>query len=1605
MKAVRLAGKILRVIAFVVIGLIVVVSTAVSVLYSPWAQRNLVNAFNSYFGESSSGLGIHVDELRLGFPLRLSAAGLMMSQDGDTMMQARSVSLSVNPFELLIGQVGLNGAALGGVSYKIGSPDSAMYMQLRADSLSLGAGSIRLAHMNIDVDHAAINGAYVGIVINPDTTPPTPPAPPTDMSINIHSIRLTDLTYAMRLMPSIDTLTAHIPAASLTGTQVDLFNQRIALGLFSGTGLDARYITPDSAAIAAAGPYPAPAPADTAVQPWVVTIDSLALTESHALYALSGAVPLPGLDFSYIEVDEVNLSIHDFYNEASTVRIPLRVSGTERCGVRLSTSGLLDIDSTALRLRDFRLVTAEGSQASFDVTLGMGDLVNDPSTVLAANLDAAFAHSDLGMLFPITAPYWTAIPADHPLILRAQVDGTAGELNINEFLLNLNGCVNLEADGVVENMMDPDRIGGDINLHGNIFNVNPLLTKMMAPEPSPVTIPPMALSGHVRMNAGVADGNLRATTRGGRLSMDGRWNSNREDYTLNLSTDSFPIEAFMPQAGFGAVTTSLHVTGHGYNPFKPGMELDGNLNIVRLPYLNNTFRNITADARIINGEGTVNLSSNNSGLDFDLSANGNLTGSRYIWQAELDARDIDLQALGMSAEEADLDGHLTADATLGPGKNDLVARLLLNSLSMRRATGTIDISGVDLHVNTNDSITQAALNNRDLSATFISGRSPSRLMADFDRVSTVLKAQMDTFYITVDSIQPLVPPFELTLVAGSSNMINDILAPSGMAIRSVNAALMNDSALSLGTVIRGLTTQTARIDSVFLNMKTMQNALRLNAGILNRPGNLDEWHKVNLFGTFSGNTLSLNLDQQNLSGVTGFRFGFDISALPDTTVILSVTPANPVIGYKNWSVNDGNFLKFNIPTKHLDADLVMNGERSSLEILTEGHEEADSIHDRTEQEDLLIRLKDIHIQDWIRLNPFAPVISGDVSADMRLNSGQGILMGMGEASISNFYYNRQQVADFSTHFNVAADRSGTLQAFADLYVDSVRTVTIRGALNDSTAPTPLSLDFNMIRFPLAVVNPFMPTGTARLSGVLNGDMSITGTSDSPIMNGYVDFDSTAVNVTMLGTPFTFSSEKIPVVNSVVALDSFAITGCNENPLRVRGSVDLSSLTDVKIDLALNAQNMMLVNSRRARGGADVYGKAYIDLDATVHGGLTLLAVDLEASILPETNVTYVLPPTQSAIVDRTGGDMVKFVNFSDTAAVLRADSLQTQEMMMFLNAALTIEQGSTISVDLSPDGKYKAQIQGNGTLTYDMTPMSEGRLTGRLNLDKGFVKYGVPPIVSDLLFNFDGTNYVTFSGNMMNPGLNLHAVDVVKANVIQNGQNSRLINFDVSIGVTGTLENMNVVFDVSTIDDIQIANELASMSPEQRASQAMNLLLYKTYTGPGSKTDKTMANSLYNFLAGQLNNWAANTIKGVDLTFGIDQYDRTNNGVSSSAMSYSYQMSKSLFNDRLKIVVGGNYTTDANADENFSQNLINDISLEYFLNNARTMYLRLFRHTGYESVLEGEITQTGVGFVYRRKLRKISHMFLPASVVRRRDERENQLLNNRISNNDNEDGQ
>ncbi|MDE6301756.1 MAG: translocation/assembly module TamB [Muribaculaceae bacterium] len=1554
-------------------SLLLLVAAVLSVLYSEWGQdglrRFVVKTMND------SGTAMRLDGMRLRFPLDLTLEGFSMTMPDGLSLAADTLAADVRLLPLLTGRADITSASLSGARMSMGAPDSAMYLTLDAPKLSLTDAEVHLSSMNIVVDDAALSGARVNMLMNPDTTATdTTTTPPTDMAIVLRNLRLDDFAYTMRMLPTIDSLGASIPQAVIERLNVNLRRQTIDLRSLTGEGIGVAYIVPDSATVAATPVVPVDSAAPTP-EPWTITIDTIGFTGGNALYTTRGITPLPGLDFTYIQVDSLDLSIHEFYNRATRVDVPLHVSGRERCGVDLNIDGTLYVTDLATTLQDFKITTPAGTSLDADAMLGMGDMTTDPSVPLKLDAGGTLAMSDARLMFPAFTPYLIGRGPRSGIYLKADISGTAGALDVNDFSVALGTMARLKGTGRLLNVMsaDPALMGGRLKLSGALIDLNPLkyalLDKATAAE---VNIPLTTFDGYASLNRGHLEGKLTARTHEGDITLDADWRQPSENYVVDLALDRFPVNAFMPNMGIGKITADIKADGHGYDPFSPKMRLDASLDVKQAVYQGYDYAGISATAKIADGHADIALNSANPNAQFSLQADGNLSGDTYDWNASLNGRHVDLKALGFSTTDALITADLTATATLTPKDNIMGVRATLNSLSYNDGQSTLQLTDIYATLNSDDSTTNASARNGDFLA-FLSAEVPfDTLTARFAATSAVIDTLTARRIINVEEIQKALPPFNLDITAGKRNLFNKMLAESGSAFRSMHVTASNDSLIALTARVLNYTTPTMSLDTISLDIFQRGSRLDIRGGVENRPGTFDEWAHVALNGYLDNNVLGINLSQHNIAGKEGYNLGATVT-LADSTATLRITPADPTIAYMPWTVNKDNFISYNFVHPHVDADLHMKSATSGLAIYTNHEESGDDGH----QEELVAELTDIRLADWIKLNPFAPPMDGSLNASIRVSGEDGAINGRGNVSLDNLTYGKERVGTFDAALQLHTDVKGLIRADVDLSVDGAQAMTLSGALNDSVTGSPLSMDFRVIHLPLAVANPILGKNIGSLRGTLNGVMDVTGDMSAPQLDGWLQFDSVAFNLAMTATSYKFNDVKIPVEKNIVRFNDFAITGTNENPLKVNGTVNIENFANPAVDLTLDAREMMIVNSKRAVKGAEIYGKGYITTNTTVRGNMDFMMVNANLSVLPGTNIYYVMTEAENVIAEKQNADVVKFINFADTTAMQKADSLSNSAMALMVNATLNIQNGTTINVDLSTNGRNRVSLQPNGILDFSMAPFSDPRLTGRLNIPKGFVRY-TPPVLSEKLFNFENNSYVAFNGNLMNPTLNIHAVDVIKANVTQAGQNSRLVNFNVSLGITGTLDRMNVNFDLGTNDDMTVANELQSMSAEQRANQAMNMLLYNIYSGPGTTGDANIGgNALYSFLTSQLNNWAANTIKGVDLSFGIDQYDRTVGGSTSQNTSYSYQVSKSLFNDRFKIVVGGNYSTDANAEENFSQNLIKDISFEYFLNNARTMYVRLFRHTGYESILEGEVTRTGVGFVYRRKVGTLRRIFRP----------------------------
>lgn len=1595
MAAIKFTGILkgfFKILMWLLLGLIGLAALVVFLLYLPpvqdFAVPKVLKAINKP-GE----MEISVKKLRLSFPLDLTADSLRFETPGMG-VSARKAALEVSFMPLLSGEIVVPAARLDGTDFRLGTPDSALYMTAALELARLEDARVHLGAQRVIVNDLTVDSGRVEMAMRPDTVPPPPrnDSIPANWHITLGHGGLRRIAYNMTLEPTITDLDCVLAKGDITEADVDMRYNTVKVKEIVMSRADARYIYPTPEYLAA---HPVPeVPTDTAATvPWTVTCDRISLTDSRALYALNGARPIGNnFDLNYIQASEINIEIDSFLNRRTTVHAPIRrISARERCGIPLELSGVFDMDSVTLRASGFELKTAT-SGISLTAMMGLTPPAPDgrestamnPDTPFSVSLSAEISNDDIRRLAP---PAMTAIadglPRGVPLYIEADASGTMSDIDVEVISLKLPRHLQMEASGHLADAMDLAKASGQLDISGSMPDGSFLKPTLMdAKMARQINLPPMTLDGTADFNRGDISADIAATAADGSVALTGEWHNRAKGYALNLDARKFPLQSILPALGVSDITATVDIRGEGLDPFSPSTALTGKVDLTHVGYHGVGYNNISADLTVGDGNAGLTAVSRNPGANFTVTASGNLAGDTLRWDFDGDVRNINLRTLHLSDSVGEGSVQLAGKAAFTlprtyvtrVGRRKVTrttpmsvdADLDVAHLYWRMSSGTVNASDIAARFLADSSRVMLDVDNRDLCLKASAATGLDSLLTRFTASAAMMNRFMARRQLDVDSLQRALPPFELSLSAGPENILTNFLAESKISFDTLSLSARNDSLITAGARVLGFVTGKTRLDSITLDMRQRGNLLVYNLAVNNEPGTFDQFARINAKGFIGADKFALLFNQRNIKEETGFSFGSVVTMPEANTFSMRFVPYHPVIGYKDWEINRDNFISYNILTKHLDANIDLKNPASSLRLFTE-HNENDST-----QEAIRLQVKDLKLQDWLAINPFAPPVKGDLSADMAISMGDKSLNGSGTVSLADLYYGPDRVGTFDLELDLRTNASGTIRANTTLLVDGVRTITASGNLNDSTARNPFLLDFRMIRFPLAVVNPFLPKGTARLHGMLNGEMDITGELASPVFNGWLNFDSTAVDATMLGSSFSFSEEKIPVENNLVSFKDFAIKAVNENPLRIDGTVNIASISDPKINLSLTASNTQIIGSKRKKG-QDAYGKAYINLDAAVKGSLNFMDIKANLKILPGTNCTYVIPDVQSAIASRSQAEMVKFVNFADTAAVAQADSIVREGMLMNINATLEISEGSTIAVDLSADGKNRAQVQPSGRINYSLDYLGDERVTGRININEGFVRYGMPPVLSEKLFNFRDNSYIVFNGQMLNPVLNIHAYDEVKATVNNDG-NSKIVNFDVDLSVTGTLEAMNVAFGLSTDNDLTIQNEIQSMSPDQRANQAMNLLLYGTYTGPGTRAS-SMGNPLYTFLEGQLNNLASSAIKGVDISFGINQLDRNRDGVNSTAMNYSYKVSKSLFDDRFKIVVGGNYTTDADADENFSQNLISDISFEYLLNKQGTRYIRLFRHTGYESILEGEITQTGVGFVYKKKIRSLRDLF------------------------------
>ena len=1269
------------------------------------------------------------------------------------------------------------------------------------------------------------------------------------------------------------------------------------------------------------------------------------LSGGSANYDTGAAKPVEGFDASHIAVRDIRIGLDSLLYKGRNMNAVLReFSMNERSGLSItSLAGRVYSNDSIICVPGLKLQTPH---SEIDLSAHTyWELVNIPTTGrLSANLNAYIGKEDV-MLFTGGLPdsFKEAYPF-RPLVIRAGTDGNLKEMQISRFTVDLPGAFSLEGGGLLENLADSITRSGTVGLKMTTQNLN-FLTALSGEAPNGTIVIPdsMDLVAKVDINGPAYKANLKLREGQGTIDMDAALNTLTEVYKADLKINNLQLHNFLPKDSIYELSLSADAEGRGLDVTSYRSFAKLNLSLDQLHYAQYHLSNVDLTGALKGALVTARLTSDNALLKMTTEAEYNLAHSYPDGKVTMDVTQLDLHELGLMPQ---------------PMKHPLAFNFSAEARQNRVFTHLV--SG-DMKLN--------------LSAR--SGVEP--LIRQSTHFVDVLMRQIDEKALDHAELREALPTAILSFSAGKENPLAYFLATQNISYQdaSMKFGTAPDWGINGKAAIHTLKVDTLQLDTIFFTVKQDTTSMKLRAGVINGPKNPQFSFSTAITGEIRDRDAELLVDYKNEKGETGVLLGVNARPLFEghgkgNGIAFTLIPENPIIAFQKFHFNE----KHNWIYLHKNMRVYANVDMWDDEGM--GFRIHSVPGDTVSLQNIDVEIRRIRLAELSSVLPYFPEITGLFSAEAHYVQTEKDLQLSAELSIDELTYERQRIGDVTLGATWLPGEQGKQYLNAYLNHDQVEVLLADGKLIPTgTGKDSLEVNMELDHFPLRVANVFVPDQMVTLSGDLDGNLKITGSTEQPLINGELSLDSVAVLSRQYGARFMFDNRPVQINNNRLLFDKFAIYTTSKNPFTIDGYVDFRDMSRPMANLNMLAQNYTLLDAKRTRESL-VYGKVFADFRATVKGPLDGLNMRGNISLLGNTDVSYILTDSPLTVQDRLGS-LVTFTSFSDTTTVVRQEvptvSLGGLDMVMMVH----IDPSVRLKVDLDASNDNRIELEGGGDLSMKYTPQGDLTLTGRYTLSGGLMKYALP-VIAAKEFAIDNGSYVEWTGNPMDPMLNFKATDRIRASVSE-GENggTRTVNFDVSIVIKNRLDNLSFAFDVSAPEDATIQNELTAMGAEERGKQALYIMVMKTYlgTGPiggggGGVGKLNMGSALNSVLSSQINSLMGN-LKNASVSVGIEDHDLSDTG--GKRTDYSFRYSQRLFNNRFQIVIGGKVSTGENATNN-AESFIDNISLEYRLDRTGTRYVRLFYDKNYESVLEGEITETGVGLVLRKKLDKLSELFI-----------------------------
>lgn len=1488
-------------------------------LYIPPVQNFAVLQVANYLS-GNLGMDVRIDKVRLAFPLDLAVHHMTAVEKGDTLLNADRLRLNVKLMPLFEGRADVDGFELYGLVIDTKSYISDTRIKGHAGQLTAAAHGVDWEKELVNLDHARLHDADIYVTLS-DTAKKDTTESKAKWNIAVKKVDIERSKVHLQMPGDSMRIYANLGRAALRGGAFDTGRNYYA-------------------------------------------VKALQLQDCDVNYDIPYIKPVVGIDPNHIAVKRLTLMLDTLsYNNEGVLRAGLRgLTLHEKCGLDVTRlSGSVYMDTTQLRLPALRLRTP-ASRIDADVAFDFKAFSAGKGGHCQAMVDASIGYDDIRTLATgyVDKTYLRALP-HKPLAIKGTMSGNIDHLRLPSLTLNMPGVLQASANGYT-NYVTKDWRNGKFDFNLRTKSMAAVRQLMPASLKQSINVPDgLSLRGKAAFNGNRYDADIKAGIGRGSLTAKAKLDVKRETYKVVGTAHQLPIASIVRGVPVGPFSGSLRASGSGWDVMSPRTSLTADAKVNALSYERYPLGGISVKANLRGGKAVAHFEADNPLLQGNGHIEALLGRHKYEVAVKASLPNIDLKKLGVTTDTlyfgTDIDIKATANKTFtayalsGSIANNhfttqrmsAMAKDILFDLATSRDTTTANISAGDLRLR--------------LGA---KGDIP-HLGTHLARFANELQKEAKTYNIDQERLKTYLPVMAFYLDAGRDNPLYNIARMKGYSFSSAYVNLNTDPHVGMTGDARmgALNVGALLLDTIDTHIFQDSTGVQMRGLVKNGKKNPNPL-EVRMRSYVMRSGAGIELSYYDSEGERGVDVGLQ-AALVDGGLNIHLYPENPVLAYRNFKVNKDNYIFLGKDNSiRADVDLLAD-DGTGLKIYGEPK---DSVNDLT------VSVNQVNLGELSAVLPYMPKLSGMLSGDVHVtdDSQHKQLSAMASLTADNFKYEDMPLGNVGIDAVYLPKTGGEHHASAFISSNGEEVLACNGTYFDRDGGT-FEGDAQLHDFPLQMLNGFMAGTDVALKGIAGGDLRVNGSLDKPMINGSLDLDSAHIYSDVYGFDLRTDERALDIKDSRIIFSDYRLFSTGKEPMVLNGTFDMSDFERMRMDFAMRAKNFELINTRK-KAQSMLFGKVYANYVGTLKGTTDNLSLRGKLEVLDRTDVTYILKDSPLSVDDRLH-DLVQFTNFKDSTQTAQPE--KAVDGGMDITMGISISDAAIFHCNLSDDGQSYVKLEGGGDMTLRMTQQGDMRMTGLFTTNSGEMKYQLPVIPLKTFQIVQGSS-VQFTGDVMNPTLNIAAKERTKA-VVTEDDKQRSVAFDVGVKITKPLNDMGLEFTIEAPEDLNIQNQLASMSAEQRGKAAVTMMATGMYM-----TDETMMsgsgfkanNALNAFLQSEIQNIAGSALKTIDINLGVES---GTSQTGTSTTDYSFQFAKRFWGNRISVIIGGKVSTGADAT-NSAESFINNVSVEYRLDQGATRYVKAFYDRDTQDPLEGQLTKTGAGLVLRRKTDKLGELFI-----------------------------